>query len=90
MAFVSFGFNEDHVERMQDPDQGGGVLMDLGIYCLHIADMMFGGEDPLSITAVGQKTPTGVDSTVVVTMLYKGNKAASITMTMCKYISNIF
>ena len=85
MAFVSFGKNLDHVERLQDPDQGGGCLLDVGIYCLNIVDMMFGGEEPLSITAVGQKAATGVDSTVVVTMLYKGNKTASLTMSMGEY-----
>ena len=85
MAFVSFGKNVEHVERLQDPDQGGGVLLDMGIYCLNIVDMMFGGEEPLSITAVGQKTATGVDSTVTVTMLYKGNKVASLTMSMGEY-----
>ena len=46
MAFVSFGTNADNTERMQDPDQGGGAILDLGIYCLNIVDMMFGGEEP--------------------------------------------
>jgi len=86
MAFVSFGINIDHLphlHRMQD--SGGGATVEIGIYCLHIVDMMFGGEEPLSITAVGQKTLTGVDSTVTVTMLYKGNKTASLTISMCEY-----
>ena len=78
------------MERWQDPEQGGGVLLALGIYCLHLMDLMFGGEDPLSITAVGQKTASGVDSTVTVTMLYKQNKTASFTTTMGEYLSNIF
>ena len=87
MAFVSFGKNVSNVERLRDLDQGGGVLLDLGIYCLHIVDMMFGDEEPLSVTAVGHKTDTGVDSTVVVTMLYKGEKTASLTMSMGEYKS---
>lgn len=88
MAFVSFGKNEDNIVRMQDPDQGGGAIVDLGIYCLHIVDMMFGGEEPLSITAVGQKTAAGVDSTTVVTMFYKGNKMASLTISMGEFDKN--
>ena len=86
MAFVSFGINVDHLphlQRMKDP--GGGATVEIGIYCLHIVDMMFRGEEPLSITAVGQKTPTGVDSPVTVTMLYKGNKTASLTISTCEY-----
>lgn len=82
MAFVSIGANIEHIERIKNPDQGGGGLLDLGIYGLHVVDMMFGGDEPLSITAVGQKTVTGVDSSIVVTMLFKGNKMASITMSM--------
>ena len=85
MAFVSFGTNADNTERMQDPDQGGGAILDLGIYCLNIVDMMFGGEEPLSITAVGQKTAAGVDLTTVVTMLYKGNRMASLTISMGEF-----
>lgn len=81
MAFVSFGFNSD-VERLHNPDQGGGGILDIGIYCLHVVDLMFGGEEPLSITAAGQKTATGVDSSVAITMLYKGDKMASITISI--------
>lgn len=72
----------DALERMQDPDQGGGALLDIGLYCLNIVDMIFGGEEPLSISAVGQKTSAGLDSTLTVTMLYKGNKTASLTISM--------
>lgn len=81
LAFVSFGSNATHVERVCDRDQGGGVLLDIGLYCLHVVDMIF-NEEPLTITAVGQKMATGVDSTVVVTMLYEGEKTASITMSV--------
>lgn len=84
MAFVSFGLNIEHVERLQNPDQGGGGVLDIGIYCLHVVDLMFGGEEPLSITAAGQKTATGVDSSVAITMLFKGDKMASITISIGK------
>ena len=69
---------------MQDPDLGGGALLDVGIYCLHIVDMIFDGEEPLSISAVGQKTAAGLDSTVTMTLLYKGNRTASLTISMGK------
>lgn len=84
LAFVSFGSNATHVERVCDRDQGGGVLLDIGLYCLHVVDMIF-NEEPLTITAVGQKMATGVDSTVVVTMLYEREKTASITMSVGEY-----
>lgn len=81
---VSFGVNLDHVERLQDPALGGGALLDLGIYCLTIVDMIFGGQEPVRISAAGQKTPAGVDSTVTITMLYTENRTASVTISMGK------
>ena len=82
---VSFGISADHVERLQDPAMGGGALLDVGIYCLNIVDMIFGGQEPTSISAMGQKTPAGVDSTVTITMLYAENRTASLTISMGKY-----
>ena len=64
---------------------GGGALLDVGIYCLNIVDMIFGGQEPTSISAMGQKTPAGVDSTVTITMLYAENRTASLTISMGKY-----
>ncbi|KAJ7373097.1 hypothetical protein OS493_014245 [Desmophyllum pertusum] len=88
VALVSFGSNMDSQERMQDPDQGGGALLDIGLYCLNIVDMIFGGEEPLSISAFGQKTSAGLDSTLTVTMLYQGNKTASLTISMAAHLPN--
>ena len=82
VAMISFGSNMDTKERAQDPNQGGGALLDIGLYCLNVVDMIFGGEEPLSISASGQKTSAGVDSTLTVTMLYEGNKTASLTISM--------
>ncbi|XP_078379106.1 trans-1,2-dihydrobenzene-1,2-diol dehydrogenase-like [Oculina patagonica] len=88
VAMVSCGINCDSVERLQDPNQGGSALLNLGIYCLHVMDMIFGGEEPLSISAAGQKTPAGADSTLTVTMLYKGNKTASSIISIAANLPN--
>lgn len=88
VVMVSFGVNLDHVERLQDPALGGGALLDLGIYCLTIVDMIFGGQEPVRISAAGQKTPAGVDSTVTITMLYTENRTASVTISMAAQLPN--
>lgn len=88
VAMVSFGISADHVERLQDPAMGGGALLDVGIYCLNIVDMIFGGQEPTSISAMGQKTPAGVDSTVTITMLYAENRTASLTISMAAQLPN--
>ncbi|KAL9957939.1 hypothetical protein ACROYT_G034897 [Oculina patagonica] len=88
VAIISFGLNCDGVERLQDPNQGGGALLDIGLYCLNVVDMMFGGKEPLSISAVGQKTSAGVDTTVTVTMLYEENKTASLIISMAAKLPN--
>lgn len=88
VAMVSFGISADHVERLQDPAMGGGALLDVGIYCLNIVDMIFGGQEPTSISAMGQKTPAGVDSTLTITMLYAENRTASLTISMAAQLPN--
>ena len=85
VATISFGLNAEFNTRLQEPDLGGGGLLDIGIYGLHVADMMFNGEDPISIHAVGHKTDKGVDSTVNITMLYQGRRIACLTISMGEY-----
>ena len=47
------------VERFQKPELGGGGLLNLGIYPIQLACMVF-GEMPESITAVGNLNSYGM------------------------------
>jgi len=51
---------------------GGGVTLDLGIYAITMASLVFGGGQPESIHASGYLTDTGVDELASVIIKYPG------------------
>eukprot|EP00112_Aurelia_sp_Birch-Aquarium-sp1_P026987 Seg994.6 transcript_id=Seg994.6/GoldUCD/mRNA.D3Y31 product="Trans-1 2-dihydrobenzene-1 2-diol dehydrogenase" protein_id=Seg994.6/GoldUCD/D3Y31 len=74
---VSFGVEViGSVERIMNPEVGGGVLNDLGTYTMTFADFAFMGEEPLKISAVGFKADSGVDLNGSITLLYSGRRIA--------------
>ncbi|NYI06487.1 Gfo/Idh/MocA family protein [Allostreptomyces psammosilenae] len=52
-------FAADH--RLRDPQQGGGALLDLGVYPVSFAHLLLG--EPTSVQAWARLTPEGVDET---------------------------
>ncbi len=48
-----------HKERIQKPELAGGVLLDMGIYPINFAEMIFG--HPLSVTSVSTNNEYGMD-----------------------------
>ncbi|KXJ25665.1 trans-1,2-dihydrobenzene-1,2-diol dehydrogenase [Exaiptasia diaphana] len=80
VVMASFGFASlANIPRLIEKELGGGVLLDIGIYCLNMADIFFGGEKPQHISACGHKTSDdGVDYAITVTLLYSGNRMAQI------------
>ncbi len=61
---VAFGFRAEKVpDRLAQPELGGGAVLDLGVYCINLATMVF-GEKPQRIQATGTLLDTGVDETV--------------------------
>ena len=51
---------------------GGGVTLDLGIYAITMASLVFGGGRPESVQANGYLTDTGVDELASVIIKYPG------------------
>ena len=78
---ATFGLKMDDVPRVSDPKLGGSVLLDIGVYTLNVADMVFGGERPQKIDSSGHLFDTGVDHTVGVSMLYSNKRMAHIFYT---------
>lgn len=81
VAMANLGFPIENIPRIQDPKMGGSILLDLGVYTLNFADIVFGGEKPESIHASGHLFGTGVDHTVSVTMLYSNKRTAQLLCT---------
>jgi len=60
----------DPSHRMNDPELGGGALLDLGIYPISFAVDLFGL--PTAVEATATFTPTGVDQRVQGTLTHEG------------------
>ena len=68
-------------ERLRSMDLAGGALLDLGIYPLHFADMVF-GNNIKSIQASCAFFDTGVDASDSITIYYEDGKTAVLTAAM--------
>ncbi|MFN8028078.1 MAG: Gfo/Idh/MocA family oxidoreductase [Acidimicrobiia bacterium] len=85
---ADFGFRApfDPEHRLFDPAQGGGALLDLGIYPLHIAFTLLG--HPVDVQAVAELGATGVDEQVAMVLRHEHGtlsvlKAACSTSMTC-------
>jgi predicted dehydrogenase len=67
-----------------DPAQGGGALLDVGIYCLGPAVQLW-GPTPSTIDATAQLSPTGVDGATRATLTWPNGELATIT---CSFIDD--
>ena len=79
MLQADFGFRAgvDPNSRLFNPAQAGGGLLDVGIYTLSLASMLFG--TPTQVSGVAQLGETGVDEQAAMSLLYSGGRIASLT-----------
>lgn len=78
---ANLGYLLSHVERLRKPELAGGALLDLGVYPINFASMVFGTKiKEVSSTCV--KMETGVDSQDSITLIYEDGKAAFLYATM--------
>ncbi|XP_036400183.1 trans-1,2-dihydrobenzene-1,2-diol dehydrogenase [Megalops cyprinoides] len=73
---VEFGIPLLDVTRAVEKELGGGALLDIGVYCLQFALMVFDGEKPQSIQASGFCLHTGVDEAMVITLTFSRGRMA--------------
>jgi predicted dehydrogenase len=66
----------DPGDRLYDLDNGGGALLDLGIYPATFAYVFLGPPD--EVCTVGTLAPTGADETVAMQWIYDGRPAAQL------------
>ncbi len=79
MLTADFGFRADFdpQQRLFNPLLGGGALLDVGIYPVALASMIFGSPD--SITARAHLGETGVDEQTALIFGYKGGQLALLS-----------
>lgn len=76
---ADFGFRHgggpEH--RLFDPALGGGALLDVGVYLVSLASMLFGA--PERVTGFAHLGPTGVDEQAALVLGYPGGLLAQLT-----------
>ena len=73
---IHFKVGPEH--RIFNPDLGGGALLDLGIYPISFASMVYGAQ-PKKIVSTVHKAKTGVDNHAVITFEYADSATAALT-----------
>jgi len=78
MVQANFGYNAqyDPKSRIFDPHQGGGALLDAGIYPLSLISMVFGGIKPADIKSQLYIGESGTDEKAAVILSYGDDRIA--------------
>jgi predicted dehydrogenase len=66
----------DPADRLFDRAQGGGAMLDLGVYVVSLAQYFLGTPERVEVS--GSLAPTGVDAEVGLLLAYEDGKAASL------------
>ncbi|MCR5687843.1 MAG: Gfo/Idh/MocA family oxidoreductase [Lachnospiraceae bacterium] len=78
---ANLGYPLEHRERLVSPALCGGALLDLGVYVLNFAAMVF-GNDIESISANCVRYHTGVDAQETIMLAYPDGRMATLYATM--------
>ncbi|WP_333645476.1 Gfo/Idh/MocA family protein [Lacrimispora sp.] len=70
-----------HKPRLMMPELAGGALLDVGVYALTFASIVF-GDDISEIHSTVIKTDTGVDAQSSITLCYPGEKMAILNSSL--------
>lgn len=72
---ANLGYTLAHIPRLVEPELAGGALLDLGVYLVHFARMIFGTEvERVESTSI--MLDSGVDAADNITIVFKGGKMA--------------
>ncbi|MCW2758405.1 MAG: Gfo/Idh/MocA family oxidoreductase, partial [Nocardioidaceae bacterium] len=85
--FANLGFRVEAAptDRLLSPELGGGVLLDMGVYPLTLAQLFLG--EPEQVRTVGTLADSGVDLDVAVAQHYPGGAVASLFCSMTSHLS---
>lgn len=79
---ANFGIPASHIERLTKKSLGGGTVLDLGIYTINAACVVYQDEKLQKIAAVGHCNEDGVDLGISASLLYDNGCMATI-VTSC-------
>lgn len=81
---ADFGYraNINPQSRIFNPALGGGALLDVGIYTISFASMIF-GPNPVHIESLAHLGETGVDEQAAVILGYEGGALALLSTAVC-------
>jgi len=77
MLYSNLCYSIEHKARITDPALAGGALLDVGIYPLNFASMVF-GDDIVRINSTVELMETGVDRTETVTIKYRDGRMSQL------------
>lgn len=83
----SFGFPVSDRARMASPELAGGALLDLGIYPLTMASILFGNELQ-KLSGYCTKTQAGVDAFNKMYLTFSGGETAELDSNMLEVLDN--
>ena len=81
MLTANLGYLINEVPRLQRPDLAGGALLDVGVYPINFARMIF-GDRIVKISSACTYTDSGVDEQDSITFLYEDGKVAQLAASM--------
>lgn len=79
-ADLGVGRDVDPTDRLFDPAQGGGAMLDLGVYVVSFTQMLLG--TPTSVTARGSRASTGVDQEAGILLGYDDGRTGALTISI--------
>ena len=74
---ANLGYEMTGKQRIILPELAGGALLDVGLYPLHFAEMVFGRPD--EVRGLCTKNTHGVDMTDCITLTWKDGRVANLT-----------
>jgi len=81
-VLVTFGQSMSEIDRMRLKELGGGTTLDIGVYCIQFAELVF-GERPFKIITGGHLNADGIDDSTSTTLVFSNGRTATL-VTHCR------
>ncbi|XP_064097020.1 trans-1,2-dihydrobenzene-1,2-diol dehydrogenase-like isoform X3 [Macrobrachium nipponense] len=84
-VIVNQGWPAQHLPKISEKGQGGGISLKYGTLSVQLVSFVMNGDKPTTISAAGIINQNGVDVATGVTLVYPGERMATICMSAtCK------